>query len=117
MFAVGKDTWSGRFAAPAADRTDGPLATCRALQAARLVRQTTPGPTEAITILLRGGTYELSEPVTLTATDSGVNAQQPFTLATPGEKPVASGADGSRWNRPQPARVMADRSPGRARGH
>src|SRR6267142_2056574 len=65
---VGKDTWSGRLAAPAADRTDGPLATLpAALQAARLARQTTPGPTEAITILLRGGTYELRERVTLTA--------------------------------------------------
>ena len=60
----GNDAWSGRLAAPNAARTDGPFATLtRARDAARGRR--------GGTVLVRGGTYRLSEPFVLTPADSG----------------------------------------------
>lgn len=88
----GDDQWSGRLAQPNADRTDGPLATLpAALQAARQARQAGRAP-EGVTVALRGGTYELADPIHLTPDDSGASAQQPLILAAyHDEKPVLSG--------------------------
>ena len=85
----GNDTWTGK----AAERrgADGPFATMeRARNAVREVKGAGKqgGP---VTVFLRGGVYELSEPVVFTPEDSGTD-QAPVTWAAyPGEKPVVSG--------------------------
>ncbi|HOS92397.1 MAG TPA: hypothetical protein PLQ54_03730, partial [Armatimonadota bacterium] len=86
----GRDTWTGRLAAPNPARTDGPLATLagardrlRALRANRRL-----GP---VTVLVRGGTYVLSEPLALSPEDSGSEAAPVVYQAFPNEHPVISG--------------------------
>ena len=89
----GKDEWSGRPATPGRDGRDGPLATLpAALKAARAARQDAKSTAEGITILLRGGTYELREPVVLAPEDGGLSSNQVVTLgAYANEVPVLSG--------------------------
>jgi len=87
----GNDAWSGRLAAANARRTDGPFATPhRARDAVRkLTRaQRLAGP---VTVMLRGGTYELAEPFALRPEDSGTEACPVVYRAYPGEAPVLSG--------------------------
>jgi len=88
----GNDQWSGRLAQPAANGQDGPLATLpAALKAARQAKLAAQAR-DGVTILLRGGVYELPDPVALTPEDSGASAQAPLTIAAyPEEKPVLSG--------------------------
>ncbi len=68
---------------------DRPLATlARARDVVRDFRKDMPKP---VTVLVRGGTYYLSEPVKFGPQDSGTNLQ-PITYASyPGEKPTFSG--------------------------
>src|SRR5438105_2266333 len=89
----GNDRWSGHLPAPAADGEDGPLATLpKAIHAARLARPYFENSSGGITILIRGGVYELAEPLVLTAEDSGASAKQLFTIAAyPGETAILSG--------------------------
>ncbi|MFH1920527.1 MAG: right-handed parallel beta-helix repeat-containing protein [Planctomycetota bacterium] len=96
----GSDAWSGTSAAANADKTDGPLAT---LQGARdaIRRLKTAGPLEKpIRVLVRGGTYRVTEPIVFAAEDSG-SEQAPVTYAAwPGEKPVvSSGVTISGWKK------------------
>src|SRR5260221_7061612 len=88
----GNDQWSGKLAASTANVKDGPFATLSAaVSAARLARQNAATTADGINILVRGGMYELDEPLRLTAEDSGVSSKQPFTIASFGnEKPVLS---------------------------
>ncbi len=88
----GNEQWSGRLERPSADRSDGPKASLEgALQAVRALRRDGQA-TGAISLSLREGRYELSQPVKLLPDDSGFSADQPFTIeAYPGEKPVLSG--------------------------
>ena len=82
----GNDQWSGTSAAANRARTDGPFATVqRARDAVRALRA--KGPlTAPVRVLVRQGTYFLSEPLVLTPDDSGT-AQFPITYAAaPGEK-------------------------------
>ncbi len=75
----GKDTWSGTLSEPNRNRTDGPFATiARAQKAARGMR--------SATVLIREGTYFLTEPLVFTPDDSGATY-----AAFPGEKPIISG--------------------------
>src|SRR5262245_4133413 len=84
----GNDSWSGRLEKPSGNATDGPFVTLpRAVNAARAARLAKPS--DPVTIFLRGGTHELSEPITLTVEDSGADASRPFTIAAyQNEKPV-----------------------------
>lgn len=105
---AGKDQWSGRLAEPAADGRDGPLASLMtALRAARSARETGGRRPESIRILMRAGHYELSEPIHLTAADSGYSAAQPLLIANyPGEHPIVSGGRRiSGWTRTPGAEV------------
>ena len=109
----GKDVWLGTLPAPNADKTDGPLAT---LQGARdaIRRLKAAGPLEkAVRVLLRDGTYRVTEPIVFAGEDSGSD-KAPITYAAwPGEKPVVSGglaiggwkkdADGPLWTTTVPA--------------
>ena len=89
----GKDTWSGRLAAPKPDGSDGPLATLAGARDA-VRRLKAKGPlSRPIDVLLRGGTYRISEPVVFSADDSGTG-EAPITYAAyPGERPVISGGE------------------------
>ncbi|MGF7177602.1 carbohydrate-binding domain-containing protein [Azospirillum doebereinerae] len=78
----GKDSWSGKLAAPNADGTDGPFAT---LEAARNAMR---ADSSIDTTYIREGTYHLTKTLELTALDKG-NGFQNY----PGEKPVLSGGE------------------------
>ena len=86
----GRAGWSGKLAEPNAQGTDGPLPTLAAARdSIRSLRS--GGLREAITVLVRGGFYSLSEPFVLTPEDSG-RPDQPITYAAyPGERPIISG--------------------------
>ncbi|MBP2302913.1 right-handed parallel beta-helix repeat-containing protein [Azospirillum picis] len=77
----GKDSWSGRLAAPNAAGTDGPFAS---LEKARDAMRA--GDTD--TTYVRGGTYRLDQTLTLDARDDGHSF-----LAYKGEAPVLSGGE------------------------
>ena len=87
----GKDQWSGTKAAPSLDKTDGPFATlARAQKAVRQLKaQAKPGV--PITVLVRGGRYELQEPIRFGPEDSGTEQTPIVYAAYPGEAPIFSG--------------------------
>jgi len=82
----GNDAWSGRFPDQNGAGTDGPLATIFAARdALRRLRRAQQTPVPAL-VLVRGGTYTLSETFVLRPEDSFVTY-----AAFPGDKPVLSG--------------------------
>ena len=93
---TGNDNWSGRLAAPNRNRTDGPLASLagarnRLRELRGLGGAKSPTPTAALsepaTVWIRGGRYELTEPVVFDVSDS-----YPVTFAAyRNEKPVFDG--------------------------
>jgi len=102
---AGNDSWSGRLAAPNRDRTDGPVATvAAALTAARVLRGTR-ATGSCLTVLVRKGTYVLSEPLVIGPEDSGADGAPTIIAAYPGEKPLITGgvrltgwrAEKGRW--------------------
>ncbi len=69
----GNDEWSGRLPTPNAKRTDGPFATLhRARDAIRELKRQGKFPKNGVIVEIRGGVYELSTPIELTAEDSGL---------------------------------------------
>ncbi len=87
----GNDSWSGKLADPAQGGADGPFATIE--RARDEIRSLKRGGTllEPVTVHVRDGHYQLSEPLTFTAQDSGT-ADCPVTYAAyPGESPVICG--------------------------
>ncbi|AWK90229.1 carbohydrate-binding domain-containing protein [Azospirillum thermophilum] len=75
----GKDSWSGKLAAPNADGTDGPFASLEKAQAAMRA-------SSIDTTYVRGGTYHLTKTLELTAQDNGHSFK-----AYNGEKATLSG--------------------------
>jgi parallel beta-helix repeat protein len=63
----------------------------RARDAVRDLRRSRPGMSEPVTILFRGGRYELAEPLTLGPEDGGTTNSPTVYAAYPGESPVFSG--------------------------
>ncbi len=87
----GNDAWSGTIADPAADGKDGPLASIPAARDAVRKRKAEGRHAKPILVIIRGGTYRVSEPIVLTEADSGTQ-ESPITYAAwPGEKVVVSG--------------------------
>lgn len=87
----GNDAWSGRFASPNAQKSDGPLATVLAARdAVRKSRAAQPnsGP---VTVHIRGGTYYLAAPLLLEPQDSGTADAPVVYQAYQNEKPILSG--------------------------
>jgi hypothetical protein len=81
----GRDEWSGKLAAPNAEKTDGPFATLlRARDAARAEK----GPR---TIHLRAGLYELPQGLSFDAQDSGTADAPVIWQAFEKEQPVLIG--------------------------
>lgn len=66
----GDDAWSGKLAAPNAQKSDGPFASFdRAREEIRNQK-----PHTAVNVRVRSGIYEFQKTFTLTATDTGTNA-------------------------------------------
>ena len=83
----GDDRWSGALPEPNATGSDGPFATPAKARDAVRAREDRSAP---MTVLLRGGTYFLEEPLRFEPADSGT-ADAPITWAAyPGELPVLS---------------------------
>jgi hypothetical protein len=88
---AGNDAWSGRLAAPNADKTDGPVASLvGARDAVRRLKKAreAPGP---VTIVIQDGTYRLTEPVVFGPEDGGTAAAPVVYRAAEGARPVFSG--------------------------
>ena len=87
----GNDAWSGSLPAPNADGTDGPHATLtRARDAIRELKAAGPLK-QPVTVMIRGGTYYLAQPLSFGPEDSG-SADCPITYAAyQAERPVLSG--------------------------
>jgi parallel beta-helix repeat protein len=88
----GNDSWRGTIPAPNAEGTNGPFATLtRARDAVRALKKRQGGLKQPVMVYVREGTYFLSEPLVLTAEDSGTRACPVTYAAYENEKPVLSG--------------------------
>ena len=112
----GNNGWNGRAAAPNAAASEGPFASLeRARNEARKIHASHPA--ERVTISIRGGRYELSEPFTLGAEDSGKPEHPVVYRAFPGERVILTGARQIReFSAVTNAQVLA-RLPAEARHH
>jgi len=89
--ADGSDAWSGKLPEPNAQGTDGPFATiARARDAVREARGQ-DAQARPYTVLIRGGTYLLGEPICFSPQDSGCQGAPTTYAAYPRETPVFSG--------------------------
>lgn len=90
---TGNDKWSGRLPSPNRQRTDGPFATLqRALDEVCKLRVDFGGSLrKPITIMLRGGVYFLSEPISITPEHSGSSKCKLVICAYGNERPILSG--------------------------
>jgi hypothetical protein len=87
----GNDAWSGRLAAPDAQRTDGPFASLeRARDAVRQLRsqQKLERP---VNVRLRAGVYPRLKPLVFRPEDSGTPSSPVIYESSPGERAVISG--------------------------
>ena len=90
----GKDIWNGSKRKPFATVT-------QARDAIREIKKTAPLG-KPVTVSLRGGLYELSEPILFTPEDSGTESCPVTYSAYPGEIPVLSGGRKiTGWNQRQ----------------
>ena len=98
----GDDRWTGTKETPDLLNQDGPFATLHRAQAAigEAIRQQ-GGLQQPVTVLVRGGTYFLSEPLKFAPEDSGTKDFPITYQAYPGEQPVISGgkAIAGEWQR------------------
>ena len=82
----GNDNWSGTLDTPNSNKSDGPFAT---LDRARRAVQGMPGGRHVV--MVRGGTYFLSAPLSFSAADSGTSANPIVYEAYGCETPIISG--------------------------
>ncbi|MBI4880233.1 MAG: right-handed parallel beta-helix repeat-containing protein [Planctomycetes bacterium] len=88
---AGNDSWSGTLPAPAPSGADGPFASvARAKLAVRALSREakSAGP---VVVAIRGGLYELTEPLLFTPEDSGAAAAPVIYCAYGEERPILSG--------------------------
>ena len=105
--AQGNDGWSGALASPNEMRTDGPFASIpRAQKAVRELRGS-KRLRRPVTVLIRKGTYRLTQPLVFTPEDSGTKESPTVYAAFPGERPTLTGgrritgwrkAEGGLWS-------------------
>ncbi|MCU1302945.1 MAG: hypothetical protein JWQ87_3229 [Candidatus Sulfotelmatobacter sp.] len=108
----GKDTWSGTLADPNSNNTDGPFATIsRAQTAVQKILQNPKGRTKPIQVLVRAGTFYITQPLNFTSADSGTTNLPVNWSNYPNEVPVISGGmritkwakSGTQWTATLPA--------------
>ncbi|MCY3018615.1 MAG: right-handed parallel beta-helix repeat-containing protein [Planctomycetota bacterium] len=86
----GNDEWSGKLAAPNADKTDGPFATLpRARDEVRKAKAA--GQKEAVTVYVRGGIHPIPQTLKLGPEDAGTADAPVVYRAFEAEKPVLIG--------------------------
>jgi len=89
---AGNDAWSGAMAEPNAAKTNGPLATLeRARDAIRELKKQGGLPEGGVTVTIRGGRYERTGPLELSAEDSGTAKAPIVYRAAEGEHVTISG--------------------------
>jgi len=89
---AGNDAWSGTLEAPNAEKSDGPLASiAKARDAIRRLKARPEGLAGPVRVLVRGGTYYLSQTIAFGPGDSGTSEAPISYAAYPGEKPVLCG--------------------------
>lgn len=104
----GKDTWTGRLAAQNSHKTDGPFLTLKRVQdAIRALKQQQGSLKQPVRVLIRGGTYFLTEPLTFLPQDSGTQEFPIRFQAYQQEKPIISG--GQRLTGWKPVTVAGKR--------
>jgi hypothetical protein len=82
----GDDKWSGKLAGPTRDLSDGPFRTLtRARDAVRELRKR-EAPSKPVRVMVVGGRYELTEPLTFTPADSGTEKSPTVFETVPGDK-------------------------------
>jgi hypothetical protein len=87
----GNDAWSGKLAAPNAEKSDGPFATITRARDAIRGMKANGGLSESVTVMVRGGTHFLDDTIVFKQEDSGTKDCPITYMAYPGEKPVISG--------------------------
>ena len=87
----GSDQWSGTLAAPNASRTDGPFATLHGARDAIRRLKSDARTDGGLTVIVRGGTYELTRTFVLNAWDSGTKNSPVVWKAKKGEQVVLTG--------------------------
>jgi hypothetical protein len=89
---TGNDGWSGTLPAPNASHTDGPLATLGAAESkVAALLKADPTRSTPILVLIRGGTYALSEPLSFGPSTSGTATARVTYAAYRAETPTLSG--------------------------
>ena len=86
----GNDAWCGTLPDPAANGKDGPLATVTRARDVLRERREKDGLRQ---VLIRWGTYFLSEPLVFEPRDSGTESAPVIYRAYPGETPILSGGE------------------------
>ena len=98
----GDDAWSGKPPGPNAGKTDGPFASL--VRARDAVRKLIAGGARDVTVLIRGGTYRLTETVVFSLADSAGDRHTITYAAFPGEKPIlTSGSPVRGWRKVETA--------------
>lgn len=88
---AGSDAWSGAIGDPSRDGSNGPFATIgRAQRAVREMLARTPGAGPVV-VVIRGGLYELADPIIFTPEDSGAADAPVVYRACADERPILSG--------------------------
>jgi hypothetical protein len=87
----GNDSWSGRISAPNSQKTDGPLLTLTAARDRIRTARKADRSGAPTMVLIREGTYRITEPFVLTPEDSGYEKEPLIYAAYPNERPVISG--------------------------
>ncbi len=88
----GNDNWSGNLATANKDQTDGPVAGVgRALEIVRDWRKAQPETALPAHIILRGGTYEITNSIVIEPEDSGTPGTPLVITGYPGENVIISG--------------------------
>jgi hypothetical protein len=111
----GKDSWSGTLSAPNSKSTDGPFATMgRAQTAVQGILKNPKGRTTPIQVMVRAGTYYVTQPLSFTTADSGTSTLQVIWENYPNETPAISGGlqvtnwthgSGNAWETTLPSSV------------
>ena len=115
---AGSDAWTGTRAKPNRAKTDGPFATLiRARDEIRRLKAATGLPEGGVTVEILGGRHEITEPLVLTAADSGTETSPiVYRGQRVGETQISGGTFVTGWQ-PVTDPTALERLPVEAREH